>query len=79
MKNTEEPSAADVFKAAVGERVFIWRLALKMSRGYLAEKAVLSPDYIYRLEQGWENPRITTLQRLAGALKTTSQELLDVE
>lgn len=74
-----EPNAADLFRAAVGERVFVWRLALAMSRATLAEKAGLSTDYIYRLEQGWANPRITTMQRVAMALDTTVHELMDVE
>ena len=75
---SNQPTAADLFKAAVGERVFIWRLALKLSRSALAEQAGLSADYVYRLEQGWANPRVTTLQALAGALETTVHELLDV-
>ena len=75
---SNEPTAADLFKAAVGERVFVWRLALKMSRAALAEKAGVSADYIYRLEQGWANPRVTTLQAVAAALETTVHELLDV-
>ena len=74
-----EPNAADLFRAAVGERVFVWRLALAMSRATLAEKAGLSTDYIYRLEQGWANPRLTTMQRVAMALDTTVHELMDVE
>lgn len=75
---SNEPTAADLFKAAVGERVMIWRLALRMSRELLAERAGVSADYIYRLEQGWANPRVTTLQAIAGALETTAHELIDV-
>lgn len=73
-----EPSRADLFKAALGDRIYVWRLALLMSRSELAEKSGLSSDYIYRLEQGWANPRVTTLQALAAALDTTPHELLDV-
>lgn len=75
---SNEPTAADLFKAAVGERVYVWRVSLKMSREALSEKAGVSADYIYRLEQGWANPRITTLQTVAAALDTTVHELLDV-
>ena len=76
---SNEPNAADLFRAAVGERVYLWRLALKLSRSTLAERAGVSADYVYRLEQGWANPRITTLQALAAVLGTTVHELLDVE
>lgn len=74
-----EPTAADFFKAAVGERVFLWRVAIGMSRAALAEKAGVSADYVYRLEQGWTNPRITTVQAIAVALETTTAELLDLD
>lgn len=74
-----EPTAADFFKAALGERVFLWRVAIGMSRAALAEKAGVSADYIYRLEQGWTNPRITTVQAIAVALETTAADLLDLD
>lgn len=74
-----EPSAADFFKAALGERIFLWRVAIGLSRAALAEKAGVSADYVYRLEQGWANPRITTLQAVAVALETTVAELLDLD
>lgn len=74
-----EPSSADFFKAALGERIFLWRVAIGLSRAALAEKAGVSADYVYRLEQGWANPRITTLQAVAVALETTVAELLDLD
>jgi len=74
-----EPTAADFFKAALGERVFLWRVAIGMSRAALAEKAGVSADYVYRLEQGWTNPRVTTVQAIAVALETTAAELLDLD
>jgi transcriptional regulator with XRE-family HTH domain len=74
-----EPTAADFFKAALGERVFLWRIAIGMSRAALAEKVGVSADYVYRLEQGWANPRITTVQAIAMALETTAAELLDLD
>ena len=76
---SNEPTAADLFRAALGDRLFEWRVALGLSRAGLAEKAGVSADYVYRLEQGWANPRVTTLQAVATALGTTVQELLDVE
>lgn len=74
-----EPTAADFFKAALGERVFLWRVAIGISRAALAEKAGVSADYVYRLEQGWADPRITTVQAIAVALETTAAELLDLD
>ena len=73
---TNEPTAAQPFQAAVGERVYLWRLVLMMGRATLAKKADLSVDYVYRLEQGWANPRISTLHKVAAALGTTVAELL---
>jgi transcriptional regulator with XRE-family HTH domain len=74
-----DPTAADFFKAALGERVFLWRVAIGMSRAALAEKAGVSADYVYRVEQGWANPRMTTVQAIAVALETTAAELLDLD
>ena len=74
-----EPTAADFFKAALGERVFLWRVAIGMSRPALAEKAGVTADYVYRLEQGWANPRITLVYAIAIALETTAAELLDLD
>lgn len=74
-----EPTAADFFKAALGERVFLWRIAIGLSRVALAAKAGVSADYVYRMEQGWANPRITTVQAIAVALETTAAELLDLD
>lgn len=76
---SNEPTAADLFRAGIGERVLTWRLSMLMSRAALAEKAGVSADYVYRLEQGWANPRITTVQAIAVALETTVAELLDVD
>ena len=75
---SDDSTAADLFKAAVGERVLLWRLSLLMSRAALAEKAGVSVEYVYRLEQGWANPRVTTLQAVAVALEASVAELLDV-
>ena len=75
----DEPSAAELLRAAVGERVFLHRLAWAIAREELGRRTGLSADYVYRLEQGWANPRVTTLQSLAKALETTVAELLDVD
>ncbi|MBB5745218.1 helix-turn-helix domain-containing protein [Brevundimonas variabilis] len=75
---SDEPTASDLLKAAIGERLMIWRLALRMSRESVARKADVSVDYVYRLEQGWEDPTVTTLHALALALETNLHELLEV-
>ena len=59
--------------------MYLWRLALKMSRATLAERAGVSADYVFRPEQGWPNPWLTTVEKLARALDATVQELLGVE
>ena len=69
---------AERFKAAVGERVYLWRLAAGLGRPELAAKAGVTPDYVYRLEQGWANPRLDTLHRIACVLDTPLEELLAV-
>jgi len=49
---TNEPTAADFFKAAVGDRIREWRETLQISQATLAERSGLS---IYRsggLKQG---------------------------
>lgn len=75
----DEPSAADLFRAAVGDRVFLHRVAVSLTREELGRRAGLSANYVYRLEQGWANPKVTTLQAVATALQTTVASLLDVD
>jgi len=75
---SEALADAEQFKAAVGERVYLWRLAAGLGRPDLAAKAGVSSDYVYRLEHGWANPRMETLHRIACALDTPLEELLAV-
>lgn len=75
---SKDLSDAERFKVAVGERVYLWRLAAGLGRSELAVGAGVSPDYVYRLEQGWANPRLDTLHRIACALDTPLEELLAV-
>lgn len=76
---SNDPSAADLFRAAVGERVFLHRVAISITREEVGRRTGLTADYLYRLEQGWENPTVTMLQTLAIALQTTVADLLDVD
>ncbi|HYC97045.1 helix-turn-helix transcriptional regulator [Brevundimonas sp.] len=75
---SKDLSDAERFKIAVGQRAYLWRLAAGLGRSELAAKAGVSADYVYRLEQGWANPRLDTLHRIACALDTPLEELLAV-
>ena len=75
---TNEPNAADLFKAAVGDRIREWREALEISQGILAERSGLSLYRIRRIEAGKANPTVTTLQALTAALEAEPYELVDV-
>lgn len=72
------PTAADLFKAAVGERIREWREALEIGQDVLAERSGLSISQIKRIEAGKANPTVTTLQVLAKALEAEPCELVDV-
>lgn len=75
---SNEPTAADLFKAAVGERIREWREALEIGQDVLAERSGLSIRQIKRIEVGEANPTVTTLQALAKALEAEPYELVDV-
>lgn len=72
------PTAADLFKAAVGDRVREWREALEISQDVLADRSGLSLYLIQRIESGKADPTVTTLQVLARALEAEPYELVDV-
>lgn len=75
---TNEPTAADLFRAAVGDHIREWREALEISQDVLAERSGLSIRQIKRIEAGKANPTVTTLQVLAKALEAQPYELVDV-
>lgn len=75
---TNEPTAAELFQAAVGDRIREWREALQISQATLAERSGLSLHRIRRIEAGKANPTVTTLQVLAKALEAEPYELVDV-
>jgi transcriptional regulator with XRE-family HTH domain len=63
------------------QKRFVMRLKkLRADRGMtqeaLAEKAGISRTFIARLELGQQDPTLTTLQKLAKALKVTVGELV---
>ena len=76
---TNEPSAADLFKAAVGDRVREWREALGQSRTELADSATISVGCLGKIERGRVAANIAILHAIASALGASPCELLDVE
>jgi len=58
-------------------RLKTYRAKRDMTQEALAEKAGLSRVYIARLETGKQDPTLTTLKRLAKALKVTVGELVE--
>ena len=57
----------------------VFRETAALSPQMLASRTGITVAYIRRLETGQANPSIVKLQRIATALDTTVQELLDVE
>ena len=52
------------------------RQARGMTQGQLAEKTGVTREYIARLEAGRYDPSLSTIERLAKALKVKPAELL---
>jgi transcriptional regulator with XRE-family HTH domain len=75
---SKDPTPADLFKAAVGDRVREWREALGQSRAELARSAGISVSYLGKVERGSAAATITTMQAIAAALGASAWELLDV-
>ncbi|TKJ43026.1 hypothetical protein CEE36_05950 [candidate division TA06 bacterium B3_TA06] len=61
----------------VGEEIRRRRRALGWSQEKLAEKAGISFKYVSKIELGFSNPSVTILNRIAVALKTSPNDLLD--
>lgn len=76
---SNEPTAADLFTAAVGDRVREWREAIGQSRDQLARSAGISVSYLGKIERGKVAATVTTIQAIAAALGASAWELLDVE
>lgn len=64
---------------AIGERIRSHRQALGLSANGLAKSSGVSRSMVSEVERGGRIPTIVTLDRLAGALQTTSARLLAVE
>jgi predicted transcriptional regulator len=52
------------------------RLELKMTQGQLAERTGVTREYIARLEAGRYDPSLSTIEKLAKALKMKPADLL---
>ena len=63
-------------KKRVAMRLKQLRAARKMTQAVLADKTKLSLGYVARLEQGRHDPPLSTLEKLAKALKVTVAELV---
>jgi len=63
--------------AQLGMRIRRLREKRGLTQESLAEKTKLSRGFIARLEMGRHDPSLTTLTRLAKALKVRVSELLD--
>ena len=61
---------------AFGKRVKRLRLERGMTQKVLAQRTGVSLSYIGRLEIGMHDPQLSTLLRLAKALKVTVAELV---
>lgn len=76
---SKEPTAAEFFTAAVGDRVREWRVAVNQSRAELAGSAGVTVSYLSKIERGYVAATITTMQGIATALGVETWELLDID
>lgn len=60
----------------LGEKIRIIRKERKLTQEQLAELAKIDPKSIIEIEAGKRNPTLKTLNKLAKALKTSSDKLL---
>jgi len=64
-------------RLAIGEQLRVWRAARGLTQVVLAERAGVGNVLVARLELGQTDPRLSTLRKLAKALKLTVGELVD--
>lgn len=63
----------------VAKRIRFLRESKNMNRNQLANKAGVSPTYIYQLEKGEKSPTIEYLNYICWGLGVTIQEFFNVE
>ena len=61
---------------ALGDRVRVRRQRIGLTQEELSHLAGLHNSYVGHLEAGWRNPTVTTLTRLARALRVDAGELV---
>ena len=64
-------------RLTIGEQLRAWRAARGLSQVALAERAGVGNVLVARLELGQTDPRLSTLRKLARALRVTVGELVD--
>ena len=73
MANSRRPQA---FQTAFGKALRRRRERLEVSQEALAFTSEIHRTYISELERGLKNPSLTTIDRLAAALKTKASTLI---
>ena len=73
MPSTKRPQA---FQTAFGKALRRRRERLEVSQEALAFTSEIHRTYISELERGLKNPSLTTIDRLAAALKTKASTLI---
>ncbi|MES1974270.1 MAG: helix-turn-helix transcriptional regulator [Pseudomonadota bacterium] len=76
LERTHGPPMEDRIKAKLGERILAVREASGLTQEEFAARAGYDRNFWGRLERGAQNPTLTTLVRIAGALDLTVSELL---
>lgn len=74
----DEPSAKELFLAALADHIREWREALELSQNTVAERSGLSISTIRRIEAGEVDLRVTTFLALSKAMEAEVYELTDV-
>lgn len=71
----ESPGYGSSSIPQAGEQVRLWRRDKGMRQGDLETKASLSHNTVSRIETGAVQPRLETLEKLAGAMGISVEEL----
>lgn len=69
----------DMNGKTIGQKIKEIRLANHLTQIDVEEKAELYPHYLSQLENGYKQPRIQTLKRIAAALGVSMMQLIEVD
>jgi transcriptional regulator with XRE-family HTH domain len=64
-------------RRVMAKRLREWRAKRKVSQRQLAEDSGVSREYIARIELGQHDPTLSTLEKLAKALKVKVAQLIE--